>query len=253
MLSNMSDRLERIEKYLLDEMSGEEKQRFEMDLVEDPSLKEMMSRMQIINRALDVAAEDDLRSFLHQLENKQSNSRSNPSAPKIRNLITRIAAAASILLIVSVGLWYFMGQGSSGLDRYRDTHYLAYDYTQIRGEYRQRNDFPSGLTNGQYDKAETIQWFITWLQAHPDDYEARYILADVYRKNKEVNKAKAELAIIISSQSILWTEKAEWNYVLLSKGETSDELAATTLQKMISKPAHSYHRQAIELDRMQHK
>lgn len=249
----MSDRLERIEKYLLGEMSGEEKQRFELDMEQDPSLKEMMSRMQIINHALDVAAENDLRSFLHQLENKQSNTRSIPNAPKIRTLITRIAAAASLLLIFSVGLWYFTGHRSSGLDQYRDTHYLAYDYTQIRGEYRQRHDFPSGLANGQYDKAETIQWFITWLQGHPDDYEARYILADVYRKNNEVNKAKAELAIIISSQSILWTEKAEWNYVLLSKGEASDELAETTMQKMINNPSHSYHRQAIELDRMQHK
>lgn len=249
----MSDRLEHIEKYLLGKMSVEEKQHFELDMEQDPSLKETVSRMQIINRALDVAAEDDLRSFLHQLENKHSNSRSTSHTPGIRILITRIAAAASVLLIVSVGLWYFIGQDSSALDQYRDTHYLAYDYTQIRGEYRQRNDFPSGLTDGQYNIAETIQWFVTWLQAHPDDNEARYILADVYRKNKEVNKAKTELAIIISSQSILWSEKAEWNYVLLSTGEDKDELAATTLQKMINNPAHSYHQQAIELDRMQHK
>jgi thioredoxin-like negative regulator of GroEL len=242
----MSDRIDRIDLYLLGEMSGEEKLRFEQEMQKDPDLEKMVTRMQIINRALDVSAEDELRSYLKQLEKGQSNTSLQSPAPKIRNLMTRLAAAASILLVVSIGLWFLIKGGSSDLEEFRDEHYLAYDYTRIRGEYSQRNDFPTGYD----DQEKTAQWFVAWLKTHPEDDEARFILADVYTKMKQVDKAKAELAIIISSQSILWGEKAEWNYLLLSTADTWDKDAEAILLKMIKSPSHSYHRQALELDRL---
>jgi hypothetical protein len=243
----MSEYIERIEKYLGGAMSVEEKNQFELDMRNDPQLEEAVSRLRIIDSALEISVEDDLRNLLKKLETGTTPNKSVEQRSNIRNLFNRIALAASVLILIGAGLWLLLGRGGSDLEQFSEQEYLSYDYTRIRGDYSLRSDFPVDLSDGKYDKQNAVQWFMTWLKEHPDDDEARFILADVYNKMKQKGKAKEELERIILRHSILFGEKAEWNYVLLSATDTWDTLAESTFQKMIKDPAHSYHRQCLEL------
>ena len=244
----MSENIKRIEHFLSGKMSAEERLFFEQQMLRDQKLRDEVARVEIIDKALEVAVEDDLRNMLKKLEAGQVSSPAISPVRKTRKLFTRLAFAAGIVLLLSAGLWLMTSRDSYGLEQFSDHYYLGYDYSQIRGEYSQRSDFPSGLSSGNYDREQAAHWFLTWLETHPADDEARYVLADILKEMGQIAKAKSELATIISHQSILWGEKAEWNYVLLSIGDTWDELAGITFQKMITDPAHSYHRQAKELE-----
>lgn len=243
----MSERIESIERYIQGEMATEEKQRFELEMRSDPRLQEDVSRMHILFNAIEVSVGDDLRKRLQQLETAPSGVLSKVPVLKIRSFYTRLAAAAGVLVLISVGLWFFFGQGSPDLAQFSDLHYLPYDYTQMRGEYSRQSDFQFDMSRRNYDRQKAAQWFITWLETHPDDDEARYILADVLKDLGQYDKAKVQLEKIISQNSIRWGEKAEWNYVLLSTADTWDALAESIYQRIVTDPAHSYYPQAREL------
>lgn len=244
----MSERIERIERYLRGDMPEGERLDFERALREDKTLQAELNRIRLLDDALAVAVEDDLRARLETLKHRAAGP--GASGPKRRMLFTRWAVAASVLVVIGVGLWYLVGGGMSGLDQFRDDHYLAYDYNQIRGDFAGRGNFPFELSAEDFNKTEAAAWFSEWLDEHPDDVEARYILAGILRDLDRAEEAKAQLAHIIEANSILWSEKAEWNYVLLSTGGDWDTRAEDTFEKILGTPAHSYHPQAKELEKL---
>jgi hypothetical protein len=244
----MSERIERIERYIAGDMSAEEKLVFEQEMLDDQKLRTDVDNMMVIEKTLEVSVEEDLRMMLNRLEANQLKATVESKVTKIRSLNNRLAAAAGILIIISLGLWFLVGRGASGMEQFTDNNYVGYDYAQIRGEYSLRSDFPSDISGDNDNKQKVAQWFLAWLESHPDDDEARYVHASLLKELGQSEKAKSELATIIAHQSILWGEKAEWNYVLLSVGDSWDELAVKTFQKMLTDPAHSYHRQAKELE-----
>ncbi len=245
----MSEKLERIELYVSGDLSNEDLSQFEEQMRVDPQLKESVDRYRLINEALNISVEDDLRKHLKTLESSQSSGNKSILSTRVRQLNFRWAVAASVFVLLCAGLWFLVGQGPSEVARFSEKQYLSYDYEQMRGEYH-HSDFKFDMSGGHYDRVKAEQWFSNWLQSHPEDDEARFILSDVLKNSKHISEAKQELAIIMSHHSVLWGEKAEWNYVLLSVIGTKDDLAASTLQKMINDPSHSYHRQAMELSRI---
>jgi tetratricopeptide (TPR) repeat protein len=244
----MSERLEQIEKYLQGDMSEAERLDFENELRDDASLQGELDKIRLVNDALETAVEDDLRARLQTIAHRTASRGS--SGPRLRFLFAKWAVAASILVVIGVGLWYVFASGPSGLDQFRRDHYLAYDYNQIRGDFAGRSDFPFEMSSHDFNKGKAATWFAKWLEENPEDPEARYILAGILRDLDRTEEAKKELAEIIQANSILWSEKAEWNYVLLSADKDWDALAESTFQKILSEPSHSYHPQAKELEKL---
>lgn len=225
-------------------MSESDRRAFEAQMEADAALRDDVARMRVLDTALEVAVEDDLRARLQQMADPAP-VRKTPE-PVTRTFRSRWAVAAGILIIVCAGLWYLIG-GGSALSEFRSDHYLAYDYTQVRGDLASRDDFPFDIRSGDFDREAAAPWFESWLETHPDDHEARFILAQILHDLGNTQRAKAALSIIMQNNSVLWTEKAEWNYLLLSAGKDWDEFAEETLNSILADPAHAYHPQAVEL------
>ncbi len=245
----MSERIERIEKYLLGEMPEQEKESFELELQSDPQLQEEVARMHIIGAALEVSIEDELRKQLKKLEARYVESESKIPQVKIRNLYARLAVAASMFIIISAGLWYMFRGGTSDIEQFSERHYMDYDYKQVRGEFSE-SDFPYEFSDNDFDKKEASEWLVKWLEVHPSDDEASFMLADILKDLGRIGEAKEQLGKIMAQNSIRWGEKAEWNYVLLSAGDHWNDPAESTLQKILNDPSHSYHIKAKELAAM---
>ncbi|HJW31648.1 MAG TPA: hypothetical protein VJ508_20645 [Saprospiraceae bacterium] len=246
----MSDRLDRIEAYLEGKLSPPEKQNFEAEMAGDPSLQNEVEKMRTIHAALEVSIEEDLRAKLNALKKNESSQRSLPPRPRVRPLFVQLAAAAAILILISAGLWFLLGRGSDEYSRFTAEHYVGYDYTQVRGDFQQQRDFPSELFETKSDRQKAITWFVSWLNTHPGDDEARFVLADIYVKEGQHDKAKAQLAVIMTQNSILWKEKAEWDYILLSGRNSWDDLAKRTFDQILNSPSHSYYKQARQLEQL---
>ena len=244
--------MERIERYVQGKMSTEEKQHFELEMGSDARLQDEVKRMKLIDSALEISIEDDLRAQLKKFEAGHSTRESRIPDVKVRYLFSRLAVAAGMLLLISAGLWYMLQGRTSEIDQFVEQQYLDYDYNQLRGEFS-RNNFPFRLSDKSFDKQEAAQWLIKWLEENPSDDEARFMLADIMKDMGHIEQAQEQLIKIINQNSIRWGEKAEWNYVLLSAREHWNDKAAATLQSIISDPAHSYHMRAKELAAMQKK
>jgi len=250
----MSDHLTRIERYLQNEMSSDERIQFENDVLSDAQLQSELNRVRLIEASLDWAIEKDLRDHLNSFRkeseselklNSNQVSEQKMSRPRTIQLYKRMAIAAGFLLLFFSGLWYFKYSSSGNLDRFVADHYLAYDYTQLRGDQPITPQFPFEISI-QHPAASKDSLF-HWVQINPNNDEARFILADLLKQLHDPTQAKEQLASIISHSSILWRDKAEWNYVLLSVPDHMDDRSKLIFEMMKSDPSHSYHDQALQL------
>lgn len=244
----MADRIEQIERYLHNEMQETERRAFEQMLAADPQLQSEVTRMRLIDEALDYAIEQDLRDQLRSWSSTSENMEPIHQ-PNIRSIYKRVAIAAGLLLLVSMSLWFFLTPHADPIQQFADAHYIEYDYTSLRGDESARPDFPLPADHSKL----TAQWLDTlsaWIEQHPDHAAARFLYADQLKQAGRIAEAKTQLAIIMSQQSLLWSEKAEWNYVLLGVQTGMDSLAAGTLQRIQQQSDHSYHRQSMELGKL---
>ena len=230
-------------------MPDQDKQSFELEMRNDPKLQEEVFRMQMIDAALEVSVEDDLRKRLKQLEAGHVESGSKIPQVKTLNLYARLAVAASMFIIISAGLWYVLRDRTPDIEQFSERHYMDYDYKQVRGEFSE-SDYPFEFSDNDFDKKDASEWLVKWLEVHPSDDEAGFMLADILKDLGRIGEAKEQLAKIIAQNSIRWGEKAEWNYVLLSAGDQWNEQAESTLQKILNNSSHSYHIKAKDLAAM---
>jgi hypothetical protein len=244
----MSDQLDRIEMYVLGQLSAQEKQRFEQEMKTNPALTDEVSRMRTIHDALEISVEDDLRQKLQRMRESEKHYSSSKPDVIIHPLYSRLAIAAGILIILFAGIWLFMNRESDSLIAFRDQQYLDYDYSRMRGDQNPAYSLPFEIGQDKAGKQKAIQWFSSWLDTHPDDDEAHFIVADLLYKTGHTDQAKAHLLMIIRHPSIRWREKAEWNYVLMSLPLPWDETAKRLFDDIRHNPDHSYYTQAKALE-----
>lgn len=236
----MDYNLEKIERYIRKEMSGQELSDFQSELVQDPNLSKAVAKMQLISDAIELDVENDLRSQLGALRNPAEIKDIRRFSPSLRWLI-----AAAIAALMAVSTWMLL-QTSNGLNQFVQNEYINYSDINLRSEGI--NSKPPGLQlieEGQ--NQEAISWFRSHLVKEPQDYESIFILADLYKKQNQIDLSKAGFLTLARSESLLWKDRAAWNYLLLSVNSGWDQPADEILDSMIKDPGHAYHELATEL------
>ena len=243
------DRIDIIERYLSGKMSEEEKARFTEALDTDPELRKDVDNMRLIDDALELSIENDLRRELKDLELDDS----GKSTAKVRRM--RVwTIAAGILVIVVAGAVLIRQTGTPSIETFSSDYYVEYNYGQVRGANAADSPLSPGIEfidNKSWEAAAT--WFEEYLSTNTDDTEAKFIFADIKRQLGDIPGTKALLSSVIESESILWTEKAEWNYVLVSAFDNWDERAESLFDKISSQPSHSYYPAAQQLQELRNR
>jgi TolA-binding protein len=243
----MSKQLERIENYLSGQMNTAERNDFEEDLRRDPDLKKTFDQLKVINDVFEVEVEDSLRDHLNELARQNNIIASTQSMSRTYTM----AIAASLLILLVAGTWWYLDRSRIDPSQYAVAQYIEYNGTNLRAE-ENSNPYASAYTLlGQEDTSAAIVWLDQWIANQPEDLEATFFLADLLYKSGSWQRANALFLSVARSQSVLWGEKSEWNYLMNSLQQHHwDDDAKAIIQRIKKNKNHSFHDQALTLEKM---
>lgn len=240
----MSD-FQNIERYFLGQMPEQEKRDFLHTLKNNPSLAKKFNAYQAAHDVLDLAVEEDLREMLSEIDKQEENEKL--SATRIP-IVRKLVIAASVLIVVSAGAWFLLSVNGPSVEQFAEAEYINYRTEAYRGS-QDASRLQTGfilMEAGRTDEA--ILWFSDRVYMHPDDTEAKFILADLYKRAGNTENAKDHLLTIARTSSLLWKEKAQWNYLALSAMDAWNAEADSILQVIMEDKGHSFHDQAETLN-----
>lgn len=238
----MKYNLETIEKFVRREMSEEELIHFQSVMEGDIALKNEVHKMELIHEAMELEIENDLRSHLKTLRDPFGHSSKRVTLAKNRWWI-----AAALLIMASISLWlWYLSQSKESIDQFAQVHYIGYSDVRTRTEGEISRD-RGQMIIAERSIEEAIPWYESRILEEPDNFEARFILADLYKQMGQIDNAKDQYHILATGESLLWKERAAWNYLMLSINHTWDQQAEKILETILNDPAHAFHQQALQL------
>lgn len=253
----MENYFDKIENYLAGTMPAEERSSFEAELAQNKELKDTLEAHRLANDAIEVMVEDNLRTELKKMQaevypigEKGPSSEKQAKVVTLRRLWPRLAAAASVLLLI--GFFTFQWAGNNyNTSTIAGNFYDTTDLLNVRGDA----DFllEQGLNHFRNDQfAEAADFF----RAIPDSVDlapkSRYYLGLSLEEQGLHEEARQTLQSLIADadqDDFLIAEKAEWLILLtyLNAGETESLEFTTLLEKITEDTNHSYYPKAIQL------
>ncbi|WP_321287704.1 hypothetical protein [uncultured Sunxiuqinia sp.] len=157
---DFSDYNKLIDKYLKEEMNDEERKDFERELSENPKLNEMVNDTKLIKIGVKAVERKKMLLEVKKIANeyKESNNMETKTVRRILS-IRNLSIAASILIIVSVGIVSYLNSSTSYLSDYTPyTGYQEIPIARLRGDNspQKLNDAWELYNSGQYDKSLQI-------------------------------------------------------------------------------------------------
>lgn len=250
---------DKMEAYLLNNLSEADKQAFEEQLRTDEELQQELSRLQLEHRAMQLLLRDDLRAQMNawKIEKNTAPQETGQTATvsEARRVLmpvrwARLAAAASVLLVLAfVANWVWNSQSPSG-DALAAEFYVSPSAGIHRGESDLDNEaYRAGsalIQQKQYDQA------IEQLSSIADSallWPARMQMADAYYKKGDFAKAAdAAGQVVAQTSDPLMRQSAEWlqAMALLASGAPEAEWKPT-LERIAADTNHGYDEKAKSL------
>ncbi len=224
----------KIEDYLLGRLSDQDLAEFKSQLKSDPSLQLEVEQTKAIHDSLELEVEMDLRQDLAIMASQEN-------TPAVVKSIwsTKWALVAVIAALVGASFWMFSTKRPAW-DKFASDAYVGYDFEGLRAVDQ---SIFSGILEeareGKYGSA--IEGLESYLDQHPQDYEARFLRAHLYREQGNQTQARNSYKQLAQSESILWAPRASWNYLLLSIPDQWDDTAKEMAAKIKAERNHPYH------------
>ena len=252
--------LEYVEAYVGGSLSDEAAATFEANMETDPTLADMVTQQQIAQDAIELLIENDLRATLNGFKAEtEVTATEAPTATKVvdmqprvakrRSLMPRLAAAASIALILGFFTLQFNGNSNQAL---LEGNYAEYSMPEVNrsGDATAINPLATGLDAYKAgDYAAAIAFYKTIPTSNSRYNEAQYYLAHSYHKKEAYTEAIKQFGKVITIGDVRYVEQAEW-YQLLSyvANDQLDNNFDQLLNKLLSDETHSYHQKAQKLN-----
>lgn len=239
----------RIEDYLYERMSGEQATLFEASLKEDEALAEAVELKRMEKQALRILAQDQLRAEMTKWKSEKKTA-APPDAQIIkmpkRRLIYRLSAAASIVLLIGVPLWWanqsYSNQALTGdtlsINTSRsDRSNIADDNPLLAAlDLVQEGDFNQAINELQQ------------LQGTVFEEEAKLMTGEIYNEKGEfVNAINVYQDLIENSTDIIVKQKAEWYLSNLYLATKQENKAREILSTMSTDESHLRQKEAEHL------
>ena len=263
---------DRIEAYLFDRMTAEERTLFEKEVAQSPELADELQQQQLEHQAMELMHQADLRKQFQAwdtegvtekapgkivempqyqaTESRQKATNTGGGTPVRRFTIFQFAAAAAMLIAVGfVGIRLFSGDASGTLaDEFfqqttstiRGNNDMPFDLVKAE-DLIKKQDFQGGLTILNNTNGETAQAF-------PD--KIQLLKGECQFKLKQYDAAiQAFQQVAKTGVAAANKEQADWFLVLayLAKGKSSKEAFEAALGNILSQPNHSFYSQAVQL------
>jgi hypothetical protein len=255
------DQFELIEAYLNQQLSPTDKQSFEQELTDDVSLRRHVATYRTLRQGLTELAIEQRVKQAHQrykarpdIEQVTIDTPVRPLVP-IRTQPTwvRWAAAASVLLTISVGIyWYqrtqqpaFLSYADSSLQQTDDQLTKSLPASLTAPDRQQLLSAIRAYKVGQYG-AVIDQLRIPAADRNSEPYR-RYFLGLSYLANKQSAEAIRPLQDAVSTATGTLRQKADWFLALAYLKNDQPSLAKPILERVRADTEHPYRQLAVDL------
>jgi hypothetical protein len=263
---------DRIEEYLFDRMTTEERTLFEQEVAQSPQLADELQQQQLEHQAMELMHQADLRKQFkawdtegasekktrkivempqyQATESREKAQNTEGGTPVRRFTIFQFAAAAAMLIAVAfVGIRLFSSDRSGTIaDEF---------FQQTTSTIRGNSDMPIDLVKAEdLIKKQDFQGGLTILNAINGETAQAFPDKILLLKGECQFKLKQYDAAIQTFQQVANTgvsaankEQADWFLVLtyLAKGKPSKESFDAALVNILNQPNHSFYNQAVQL------
>ena len=221
--------IEQIEQFLNQQLKGNDLARFKERLKSDPDWQKQVADYQVLFNGFDVlrreSFEEKLRSWNEEKPMDEINLVSDQQETqrgKTRSLY-RWAAAASVLLLVAVGTWYFSNQGSA-LQRFagEQSALVAMHFDNDKSSEGEQLDQQKILQQAEIDYGQKnflagIDKVKTIAADSPYYSKAQYLSGHAWFQLQEYAKAATAFEKVLEHpivQDFKSREEASWTYLL---------------------------------------
>jgi tetratricopeptide (TPR) repeat protein len=237
--------LEKTGQYLDNEMSPDERREFELQIANDEELRNYIQLYSGIDKTMKaentMPDEKELRQTLDQMGRKYFTGGGKVIQLSLKKLM---AIAASVIILVSAGIYFFMQSKPSAEKLY--AQFAQHETINIQARGSTGDSLAQQAAekfNGKHYE-EALLLFQQYLAKQPDDIQMKLSMAICYMelgKNKEADAVFSELA----SGSSAYAATAQW-YQALSALKKKDMAACRTAINSIPSSS-SFYAKAQEL------
>jgi len=226
---------ERIEQYLQEALTPDQKQAFEERLQRDPQLRERVALHRLADQAGKLLIEDEIRERLDRI-------RSEPPRRLRRLRFSPLAIAASLLLLGAIavlGVAQLSYSGPALAEAYR-----MGPLTTLQAHRSAADPFEAaqGLILSGQTGPEAIGLLSAVEAGDPNYLKAQYLLAHSFLREKEYENALARFEELLARSADVsgWVEphELEWNLAMCLLGAGREDRARKLLGEIARKPDH---------------
>lgn len=197
------DNFEKIESYLMDELSKEDRVKFEQELKLDLQLQSDLEDHLLARDLIEIDIATNLKAKLQGLD--------QPKNTKVRKFNYKVWTIAASLLICISSAWIYLDKNYSN-EALFDKNFLIIE-NQVRGSQpsspeEKLNLLIKDLENGQVNSVGAFQKFIDENEDVDNEQKASWYLALAYLKENNIGKTKEVLQNIISEKNNPFSNKA---------------------------------------------
>lgn len=241
---NELEYFDRVEAYAEGRMKAAEKQVFEKELDQNEMLRKEYEAYLASAKILDQLAFEQLRQKVAAIENRGKNRGLFP----LRRVL---AIAAGLLLLLTIGsLWHY--------DRYFSNEALLakyYEFPNVSGLKRAGDralTFEEAyIAIAKKDFSTAINLLNSFPSTDPNYWEAQYILANLYLKTGQGQKAAEtfeRVLLLVVDQPEGYTKNIDW-WLIMAHLQVGDlEVVKSSLKTLLTQPDHPYHADALSLN-----
>jgi tetratricopeptide (TPR) repeat protein len=238
-----------LQKYLDNELSESELNRFEQELNASP---ELMVDMDLFKEVDEAISDTEVLDFRSQLSGLREETHRSESGRKVFRFSRpwHYAASAAIALLVAIGLATVLGRPLSNSDlfvKYMKPYELVLTNRSIESDIVKAvmNNAEVAYMNGDFERAS--MWFSEVLDMDPEKIEAEFSIGVSNMGLQNFVDASESFDRVINHDDNLFIQKAQWFQAgcLLAMDET--DRARRELIKIANETNHFYHSDAQKI------
>lgn len=229
---------DQIEKYLLSQMSDAEHQAFETQIASDENLQTEVDNYRTLLLGIETKSLKDKLALI---------SKEKQSIPpkKVRNLYTKpLAIAASILLLLSAGLFLIQSETASPTELYAQYYNPDPGLPTVMG-IEDQVDFRMAMNDyKQQSYSEALESFDAISEQISND-TLQYYKAMCHLNLNELDAAAGILSGI--KENSVFVERKEWYQLLIALKTNDANAAAQIANKINANSKHFYYEEARQI------